>query len=109
MDVVKQRGENTNTHSLCMQTRGPSLALTVSSVMSSRCAPRAGEGWGGWGGWGGWADSSCAQAWRDAVRGDAVSTDGVAGRALGAGLGGSERDPPTSGITSGQAGAGRER
>lgn len=27
---------------------------------------------------------SCAQAWRDAVRGDAVSPDGVAGQGLGA-------------------------
>lgn len=29
-------------------------------------------------------DLSCAQAWKDAVRGDAVSTDGVAGQAPGA-------------------------
>lgn len=41
----KESLKHTYTH--CMQTRGPSLALTVSSVMSSRCA--AAEGWGrGW-------------------------------------------------------------
>lgn len=47
---------------------------------------------------------SCAEAWRDAVRGDAVSTDGVAGRAPGPGRGGrgGVTQIPTSGITSGQ-------
>lgn len=58
---------------------------------------------------------SCVQAWRDAVRGDAVSTDGVARRAPGAktgeGVKGGEgvKESSTSGITSGQPGPGRER
>lgn len=84
------------THTLCMQTPSPSLALTVSSVMSSRCAAENGGGWvrvrreeegpqgGGGVGVGGLPCMSCAEAWRDTVRGDAVSTDGVAGQGPGA-------------------------
>lgn len=53
--------------------------------------------------WGSWADLSCAQARRDAVRGDAVSTDGVAGRALGAGAGGSQPSPHLESLQVGPA------
>lgn len=35
---------------------------------------------------------SCVQAWRDAVQGDAVSTDGVAGQAPGAKTGEEEEE-----------------
>lgn len=90
-----------------MQTARPALTRTVSSVMSSRCGAAGREG-----GLGAPPCMSCAQARRDAVRGDAVSPDGVAGRAPGgqtAGGGeGSERSPHLESLQV-SLGPGRER